>query len=366
MANMTDYLFWRGDLTFENVPFNEIDALILCQITYLHFDGLVSPDFCDEGISLKELKAKFLSSDDFEKRKNAGAMINKQSADLFERAAESKRFGNLKASAFINKIDSEKEEQFAAITYASATFSCIVFRGTDDTIVGWKEDFNLGYLETVPAQSDALNYLKNIAKNKKLPIKIAGHSKGGNLAIYSAAMASKEIQEQIQAIYNNDGPGFSKNFFQTGGYKAIQRKIHSYFPRLSIIGMIFEHDATYTTVESDQKGLYQHDPFSWHTLPLGFVEEEDTSKESKIIATTVNNWINELEIEQRELFIETIFTVLKDSKATTNTELTQNIFTSVKNMIKSFVHLDSKTKNAVSKTIQLLLKEAGRNIRGKQ
>ena len=208
MANMLDYVFWRGDLTFENVPFNEIDALILCQITYLNFDNIISRDFTEKAISLKDLNTVLSRSENLEKIKNVGAMINMDSWNLFTKAALSVRFGSLKAWGFVNKIDREKEEQFAAVTYTYSgdkknknKFNCIVFRGTDDTIVGWKEDFNLGYMETVPAQNDALSYVKEVCSKVKGPIKIAGHSKGGNLAIYSSTFSEEKIQKRIQDIY---------------------------------------------------------------------------------------------------------------------------------------------------------------------
>ena len=193
-------------------------------------------------------------------------------------------------------------------------------------------------------------------------ISIAGHSKGGNLAIYAAVNAGKKIQNRLFTVYNNDGPGFSEGFFRTEEYLGIREKIRSYFPQLSIIGMLFCHDSVYTTVESDNEGLYQHDPFSWHTQALNFVRKEDTTEQSKFIASTVNQWIQEIPTEEREVFIEAIFSVLNSTKARTNSELSSNIFSSAKTMFKSYSRLSPQTRNTVGKVLQLLFKVSVSNI----
>jgi len=383
LANIIDYIDWRGDLDFCASPFNEIDAVILCQITYLDFEGLIPAEFCKKGVTLKQIAQSLSAAPDVEDRRDTGALINRETFDLFIKAANSNRFGKIEASGFVNKIDLQKEEQFAAATFRikkaisngrlvknmASKKICngtpdvfIVYRGTDDTIVGWKEDFNLGYKETVPAQQDALCYLENAASFFKGKISIAGHSKGGNLAIYAAVNAGRKIQNRLLTVYNNDGPGFSEDFFKTDEYLGIRQKIRSFFPQLSIVGMLFCHDTGYTTVESDNKGLYQHDPFSWHTKAVNFVQEEDTTEQSKFIASTVNQWIQELPTEEREIFIEAIFSVLNSTKAKTNSELGSNIFSSAKTMFKSYSMLSPQTRNTVGKVLQLLLKVSVSNI----
>ena len=368
MSNIIDYISWRGDIDFCASPLNEIDAVILCQITYLNFEGIIPSEFCKKGVTLKQIAQRFSASPDVEDRSDTGALINRETVDLFIKAANSTRFGNIEASGFVNKIDLQKEEQFAALAFRIRKAGkrnpsvCIVYRGTDDTIVGWKEDFNLGYKETVPAQQDALEYLEKAASFFGGRISIAGHSKGGNLAIYSAANASPKIQNRLLLVYNNDGPGFSEGFFKTNKYLAIREKVRSYFPQLSIVGMLFCHDTGYTTVESDNEGLYQHDPFSWHTEALSFVKKEDTTEQSKFIASTVNQWIQEIPQEEREVFIEAIFSVLNSTNAKTNTELSSNVFSSAKTMFKSYSKLSPQTRATIGKVLQLLFKVSVSNI----
>ena len=366
MSNFLDYIDWRGDLDFNSSPFNEVDAAILCQITYLDFEDLIPSSFTKDGIILKDLAQKLSDAPDSQKRCDTGALINQGTAELFYKAARSKRFENVSASGFINKIDPLNEEQFAASSFflgkKTEPSSCIVFRGTDDTIIGWKEDFNLGYMESVPAQHDALTYLENAAAFFHGPLSVAGHSKGGNLALYSSANVPEKIQKRIISIYNNDGPGFKEYFFKTERYLRIREKVISCFPSLSIIGMLFTHDSNYFAIESDAKGLYQHDLFSWHVKGNAFVKEEGTTEQSKFIASTVNGWIEALPVEQRENFIETIFSILNSTQAKTNSQLSRNAFESATSMIKTYTSLPNETRTAVSKTLHLLFENALSNI----
>lgn len=192
MADFFDYVFWRGDVEFSSSEFNPVDALIFSQVSYMNFDGLI-PCGYDRSITVKELFSRFKKSPDFAKRKNIGVVINPKTNDLFEKIADSNRFGKVKLCGWKNRYSEKTEEQFLAFTAFIEDFALIVFRGTDDTIVGWKEDFNLAFGEEKEAQKDALEYVNSfIEKNPNVEVKIAGHSKGGNLAIYSAAKAKKQ------------------------------------------------------------------------------------------------------------------------------------------------------------------------------
>lgn len=357
MANFLDYLDWRGDIDFKTSPFNEVDALILCQIEYNNIDNLVPVEFTKKGITLRELAYRFRTAPDFTKRSDVGAMLNPLTVNILQTAAESVRFGSLKLCGYKNIIDTRKEEQFSAVTFVFDDNSFfIAYRGTDDTIVGWKEDCDLGWKDTVPAQQDALAYLEQASKALRGGILIGGHSKGGNLAVFAATKASDKIKERIISVFNNDGPGFKSEFFQSEEYRSISKKIYTFVPQLSIVGMLFSHADEYSTVESDEKGLHQHDPFSWHVSAHHFVERPDTDEQSKIIGKTVNGWFSELSNENKELFVSTVFGVLKDTNATTNSELTANWWESIQKILKAMKELDPATRDAVFKTLQLLIK----------
>lgn len=363
MANILDYIQWRGDLSFEQSPLNEVDALIFSQISYTDFSNLGVNGFTKNTITFKELMELFASSPDFEKRKYFGAMIDKRTVELIQNAASSKRFGEVKVCGFVNKIDLENEEQFSAITFILPENKFIIaYRGTDDTIVGWKEDFNLSYMDTVPSQVDALLYLEDAAHYLKGDIYLAGHSKGGNLAVYSASKCGLKIQKRIKKIFDNDGPGFPESFFASREYQEVKNKINLFVPENSIVGMLFEHDKNFVTVECDKRGIEQHNPFNWHLLCTDFIERADVTKESKIINKSVNQLFKDLDVEQRKIFIETIFGTLKETNALTNTELIKNPLESMGKVLKAVGQLDKKTKSAVWSTVQMMIKLVAQNL----
>ncbi len=359
MADLLDYVCWRGDLSFRNSPLNEVDALILCQLSYMNFSGIISDSFLKKDrITLREAAAFFAKADDYEERSNVGALINSLSVTLLEKCGKSERFGSLSVCGFVNKIDFDNEEQFSAVTFGfGKQWHFIAYRGTDDTIIGWKEDFNLGYMDSVPAQEDALVYLEQASLYLSGPLYLGGHSKGGNLAVYAGAESKLKVQKRIKAVFNNDGPGFAADFFKTPGYSKIASIVHTYVPRLSVVGMLFENAGDFVTVENDQKNmLMQHDPFSWHVNALSLVKCEGLGDESKFIGKTINEWVSTLTTEEKRLFIEVIFTLLESTNAKTNYELKNNWFDSLLSMKKSLDAFSPETKEAVKKNIQLLMK----------
>ena len=361
MANILDYIAWRGDLDFGNVPLNEVDALILCQLSYMKLDGLVPESFASKygkGITLKEASRAFSSAPDYEDRSNVGALINPLSVELLKEAGKSRRFGKLELSGFINKIDESNDEQFSAMTFSCKEgWNFIAYRGTDDTIVGWKEDFKLAYMDSVPAQLDALDYLRRAQASMKGSFYLGGHSKGGNLALYSAAKSEAKMQKRILAVFDNDGPGFPEEFFGSEGYLAISGRLRTFVPRLSIVGMLFSNGGNFITVENDLKDMVmQHDPFSWQTGPQSFIECEGPGDESRFVGKTLNEWFRSLSTEEKKVFVESVFQILAGSKAKTNFELTKNWFDSLVGMKKSFDSLPKSSHETMRKNIQLLLK----------
>lgn len=229
MANIFDYIQWR-DLSIEKVEFNEIDNLILARLSYFPLDGVVNGE---EEISITEAYEKY------EKLENKGRILQQEDTTLFPILAKSTRFGKMKLTNYINKIDPKQEKQFSAVTILMPDNTIYVaYRGTDNTIVGWKEDFNMSFSELVPAQTDAANYLNNIAYKYKNNIRVGGHSKGGNLAVYAAAFCDTEIQDRIINVYNNDGPGFCDKIINSKQYQNIIKKVHTYIPQSSITGVI--------------------------------------------------------------------------------------------------------------------------------
>lgn len=341
MANILDYIDWRGDLTFEQSPFNKIDTLILCQIAYLRFDGLIKDlDFTDS-VSLNELAELFKSSSDYKTRSDMGLLINKLTVNLLFNAAGSRRFRNIRVCGYSSIIDLEKEEQFAAVTFIlDKNLSLVAYRGTDDNIVGWKEDFNLAVMDEVPAQKDAAEYLRIAAKNIKGKFYVGGHSKGGNISIYAASKMSQAVKNRIIGIFNADGPGFAEKKLDSEEFKSVMPLVQSYYPQFSIVGILFANDGRYSVVKSDEQGVMQHDPFSWNVLGCEFVTVNDFDRGSAFLKKTVNKWIDVLSKEDLEVLVETLFTVIRSTDARTNRELDDNKFINSFKMINAVNNLD--------------------------
>ncbi len=363
MANICDYIKWRGDLSFECDSFNEVDSLVLSQLSYFNFQDLIKTDLSSP-MYFRDVVNTFLNLPDYNKRKYIGVFFDSQCDILLPLAGTSKRFGDLKVCGFRNVLNTEVEEQFSALTFIDEKTRSIfiAFRGTDDNLIGWKEDFNLAYQKELPAQFDAKNYVTEVAKKFKGNIYICGHSKGGNLSIYSAVEQIPKIQKRICGVYNNDGPGFTEDFFRRKEYLNVKQVIKTNLPEMSIIGMLFYHDDNYSTVISDAQGLVQHNPFSWHVEGNKFLKTSDVKTESKIISQTILDWFNEMYEDERKVFVETIFYVFNSTDAKTYTDIARNLPSFVFKFLKATANVDPKTKEKIKKIFQLLGKNALENI----
>ena len=356
MANVCDYVRWRGDLTLEQSEFNEIDNLILARFSYFPFDKIIREN---EIATIKELSRRF-SNQDVTKL----PILWKDDVKLFPLMGNSKRFGGMLATKYINKIDAEQEKQFSAITVLMPDGTIYVsYRGTDNTIVGWKEDFNMSFKSHIASQISAKQYLEEIAKEyPSSKIIIGGHSKGGNIAVYAATFASKEVKDRIINVYNNDGPGFCEDVIETPEYQEILPRVHTYIPQSSIIGRLMNHKEKYTIVESVQKGIMQHDLYSWQVLGKEFVTLKKLTNESEFIDKTIKDWLENVEPEKREQVIDAVFEILNTTEAQTMKELKANWFANAKTILGTYKNIDSDTKEMVWQTVNELLKVAKNNI----
>ena len=356
MANVCDYVRWRGDLTLEQSEFNEIDNLILARFSYFPFDKIIREN---EIATIKELSRRF-SNQDVTKL----PILWKDDVELFPLMGDSKRFGGMLATKYINKIDAEQEKQFSAITVLMPNDIIYVsYRGTDNTIVGWKEDFNMSFKSHIASQISAKQYLEEIAKEyPSSKIIIGGHSKGGNIAVYAATFASKDVKDRIINVYNNDGPGFCEDVIETPEYQEILSRVHTYIPQSSIIGRLMNHKEKYTIVESVQKGIMQHDLYSWQVLGKEFVTLKKLTNESEFIDKTIKDWLENVEPEKREQVIDAVFEILNTTEAQTMKELKANWFANAKTILGTYKNIDSDTKEMVWQTVNELLKVAKNNI----
>lgn len=329
MTNIFDYITWRGDLTFTQDPPNAVDALIFSSLAYICYGGQMERDPMTP-VSLKNAAEEFFALEDHETRSRV-----QRDQDLLAVAAASVRFGCSEICMYRDELIPEQETQFAAMTFLLDDGSMFVaFRGTDNSLVGWKEDFNMTFQQTIPAQRLALQYVRDVALEYSRPMRIGGHSKGGNLAVFSAARSSPMIQSRILQVYNNDGPGFTKYLMGDPGYLAMVPKIRTYIPQSSVIGMLLEHEEPYTVIRSKSIGVLQHDPYTWDVVGKQFLPVEEITEDSQFLDATIKTWFASMTNQERNQLVDVMFTLLGSGGADNVHELIQpkNIRTYIKTL----------------------------------
>ena len=354
--NVFDYLHWRGDLSFEDAPFNEVDNLILSMMSFPDFLGIVPSLPSPASVSFEYAMDQFLSRQD--KSKHLGAIIPDTIIELSELASKTRRFGSLQLTAYENTVDEEKDMQFAALTvilpYGKMFAS---FRGTDDTLVGWREDFDLAFTPQVNAQHRAAEYLNSVCSIHSGEYYTGGHSKGGNLAVWSVLNVPPEVQDRLICAYNNDGPGFGTDMTKTAEYKRLNGRIKTIIPESSIVGMLLEHDEKYEVIHSTENFIMQHDPLSWVVDCDKFVYMPERSSTGKRSDAAIKKWIASLSKDEMKLFTENLFKVLDATDAKTLTELSKNKLKNAFLMLKAARNMDKETKAAMNEIIRKLFEK---------
>ena len=331
MGNIMDYISWRGDLSFAQSPFNEVDNLILACFSYVNLDGIPAVSG-KKGIELKKLVKEFKKLHTIKELEADKSFIRLAPFMMFE-MAKSVRFGNCVIRNYVNEIVTEAEQQFSAVEIVlDDGTSYISFRGTDDTIIGWKEDFNLS-TGVVPAQERAVEYMQRISDKAYGMLRVGGHSKGGNLAIYGSVMC-KSAHDKILEIYSNDGPGFSKEFQESPETAEMMPKIIRIIPEYSIIGTLLEHEKQPIIVASTSRGLLQHDGFSWEVQGPGLVRRDSLNKTALRFIEILHKWIDGMDTEQKRLLIEDLFATLQASGCENLSEVQSGGIKSLAAMVK--------------------------------
>ncbi len=363
MANLMDYLDWRGDLTLAVSPFNEVDALILAELSFVDFEGIVPPPEVGRGVRLNEAAEAFFARHGG-RDVDMGVLVPDGISQMLRKLMASPRFCGMTLNGYEALLDDEVEEQFSALTIDLGNGSIYIsFRGTDDTIVGWKEDLNMSFLEEIPSQKQAVDYVARIARQyPEKTLRIGGHSKGGNLAVYSAAKSSGNIQERIVAVHNNDGPGFIWDISKTPGHKRIAGRIHTVLPQTSVVGMLMEHEKHYQVVYSTYDGLYQHDGFSWQVKGTQFVHLDDFSREGKLVDESLSSWADSLNTQQREALAEALYSVFTATGAKTLSELNEEKLKSASAMLKTYKNLDRESRRMVSEMFKIFFRLGTKNF----
>lgn len=357
-TTVADYLTWRGDIPFSVDPFNEVDNLVLCIISYINFRRF--PELLTrnprEAVSLRDICQKLTQEDE------QLGLSQLSYIPVAQQAAQTERFAGTRMFAFEDRSD--QETQFAAVTFLLPDKSVFVaFRGTDTSLVGWKEDFNMSYLESVPAQVRAAEYTAEIMRLCRFhKVRIGGHSKGGNLSVYAAVKAPAAVQDRIVRVYNNDGPGFAKPLVGTPEHTRVADRILTVVPQSSVVGQLLEHEQNVEIVRSDAEGMLQHDGFSWQVVGDHFIHLDGFSREGKVIDETLESWEGSLSPKQREAFADALYTVLTASGAKTLSDLNGDKLKSAVTMLKTYSNLDRETRQLLSGSLRALVGSYAKNV----
>ena len=363
MHNIFDYLTWRGDLSFDRDEFNEVDSLIFSVLAYIKFEKIFPGETNGKPRPLNQA-AQWFKETMTESSPRERRPFFKYIQQLLYKAAHSQRFRTVQLSNYVNQVDYEKSEQFSAVVFSiNDRQHCIAFRGTDNTLAGWKEDFYMSFLDEVPAQKQAVIYMNQVMSRLAGKFYLGGHSKGGNLAVYAAAHATHAERERILAIYNNDGPGFQTRVTQSQGYQSILGKTSTLIPKSSVVGMLLEHWEEYKVVGSSATGLMQHDAFSWQVAGKSFVSEQGLSHSSLAFNKALRAWLEQIPMQQRAEFVDAMFEIIQASGAMTLSDLTKEKWAAADAMIKTYKNMDSATQMNLKKTIELFFAESQRTLR---
>ena len=363
MADIFDYMNWRGDIGIDRDGFNEVDNLILSAFSYVPLEGVV-PGGHGGGVTIAEAARKFA-----ENRAMWKLLRMPQDKRLFEEVGRCPRFAKLPLHYHANTVSADEEKQFSAVAVELGDGSVFIsFRGTDNTLVGWKEDFNMSFMRRIPAQAAAVEYLEMVASGfggslrPLRPLRVGGHSKGGNLAVYASAFCSSPVQDRILEVYNNDGPWLHADLSREPGYAAICGRIHAFIPQSSVIGMLLEHEGRYTVVRSNQFGLFQHDFCSWEVAGPRFVCLADVTNGSRFVDHTIKAWLAEWDEEQRAVFVDALFQIINATGVRTFQEMGEKWYISALSMLKSYIALDNDMRKAIGRALKLLLQAGGKTL----
>ncbi|MBQ7778603.1 MAG: DUF2974 domain-containing protein [Oscillibacter sp.] len=365
MANLFDYLDWRGDLTLAQAPFNEVDNLILAELSFVDFRGIVPEPGASGAVSLREAAEQVFARVPAGAAIDMGVLVPDTIPLLLKKTAASRRFRDMRLSCYVDWLDTEQAVQFSALTIETGDgLYYIAFRGTDDTLAGWKEDFHMACMEEVPAQRMAVEYTRAVARQyPRRRLRLGGHSKGGNLAVYSAALVPPVTQRRIQSVWSNDGPGFHRRILDSAEYARIAERVVSIVPKSSVVGMLLEHDEDYIVVDSVEQGLLQHDGFSWSVLGDHFIRLDDVTRQSRMNDRALKEWVRSMPLDQREKFVEGLFEVLSASGAVTLTDLKEESLKAAGAMIRAMKDMEKDTRDAVLYALKVLIRSNAKVLR---
>ena len=355
MANILDYIDWRGDLSFRERPFNDVDNLILSALAYTDFSGIAGAPGEEKSITLTEAAEKYFAIG----RDQSELACNPM--PVLERCAGTRRFGRLLVESYEEETDEARHMQFVAVTFVPDDKKAyIAFRGTDNSLAGWREDLNFSFMSATPAQAAAVRYLTAEIGRREGNVRVGGHSKGGNLAVFASAFCPEELQKRIFRVYSNDGPGFNRIITDTPEYRRILKKTRLIIPEGSVVGMLLSNKKEKIIIGSTVKGVKQHLPLCWAAGRDGFVTVDRQSSVSLLLDRTLDGWVENMNPEEKQAFVSAVFDSLEAAGAKSLRELNQDPMTFARVIGKAAKNISGEKKEALVNAMKKLA-AAGRD-----
>lgn len=385
MANILDYLDWRGDIPFSTDPFNEVDSLVLSELSYCGFEGIVPglPESESETdrlytaagereekntrtlktVSIRETAEAFWKIHTMKEIQESGTLF-KRAPLLLDKLCSGARFGNMRLTGYVNKISSQKNEQMSAVTFLlDNETTYVAFRGTDDTMIGWKEDFYFGFQKETAGQKSAAEYLNTMLchtddqnETGHRRIIVGGHSKGGNFAVFASAFCNPSVRDQITDVYTHDGPGLLEEVTDTDEYREILPRVHSIIPEESIFGLLLECGYYHKVIRSSAKGILQHDALTWKVNRNRFEEAKAVSELSLLMERAVENWIRGMTIGERREVVDTIFTLFDETGVENLSEITTDQVRGIAELFRTYRDMNQEEKHVLRETARRLFR----------
>lgn len=257
---------------------------------------------------------------------------------------------------YTDSADLDNVCKFGAITFIlKKDLAYVAFKGTDYSLLGWREDFNMAYLSSIPSQKLALYYLNYVSLFLNTKLIVGGHSKGGNLAVYCSTYTHSLVKERIIKVYNNDGPGFIDNIYNSLEYKQIENKIKFYTPFISVVGILLNHTNNYTVVISNVNTVFQHEPYTWQVENSDFKHLAEISEMSDFIDNNINKLIFNLNLSDRKKYVQIMWKLLIATGYESFPEIINNSKKSIKKILNAYVSLNSDEKTLVRSSLKVLL-----------
>lgn len=358
MATINGYLDYNKNRSFKDFAFNEADILCLNELGYFCFEELdASIDFSKD-VNLHEVLMPYVTG---EKPFNHSFLVTEERVKLLQKVVASKRFVNLNLSDYVNDVDAEYERQFSAMVFTLPEINHhqLVFRGTDDTMIGWKEDFKLTYVQEIPAHRAAVAYLEAYFEKYAGKVTVSGHSKGGNLALYAVAHVNDLLREQIEKVYMLDAPGLQEKGLESDGYKAIRERVTVIRPEESIVGIMLYNDIEPIVVKSNASGIMQHAVTSWQfneeTGELILAERQTDLSQN--LEKTFKQWMKELSSQELKILFDILFDTLMSSGIHSINDVTidREFGAKLATSIASFYSIGTEKKLLLAKSARLFL-----------